>query len=67
MPANKNGRKRIPESVADRSLWQSYLALPAKTRLQLSVALAVFAAGGLVVSDYLEKKIPAQEQRPSEK
>jgi len=55
-------RKPIPETVAERTLWQSYLALPANTRLKLSVGMAIFAATGIVVSNYLEKKIPVPEQ-----
>ncbi|KAJ6621074.1 hypothetical protein B0H10DRAFT_1012460 [Mycena sp. CBHHK59/15] len=63
MPAPS--RKPIPDSVADRTLWQSYLALPASTRLRLSIAMGVFATTGLLVSNYLEKNIPVHEEPPS--
>ncbi|KAJ7170192.1 hypothetical protein C8R46DRAFT_226512 [Mycena filopes] len=52
--------KRVPAQVADRTLWDSYLALPPKTRLQFSLAVGAFALTGLAVSNYLEKKIPAE-------
>ncbi|KAJ7786612.1 hypothetical protein B0H16DRAFT_1491088 [Mycena metata] len=58
--------KPLPERVADRTLWQSYLALPANTRLKFSVAMAVFAVTGLAVSNYLEKKISASEDKSSD-
>ncbi|KAF8215909.1 hypothetical protein K438DRAFT_1954594 [Mycena galopus ATCC 62051] len=55
-------KKPIPETVAERTLWQSYRALPANTRLKFSVGMAIFAAAGITVSNYLEKKIPVLEQ-----
>ncbi|KAJ7361447.1 hypothetical protein DFH08DRAFT_952005 [Mycena albidolilacea] len=54
-------QKPIPEPVAERTLWQSYQALPANTRLKFSVGMAIFAATGIAVSNYLEKKIPVPE------
>ncbi|KAJ6575413.1 hypothetical protein B0H19DRAFT_641838 [Mycena capillaripes] len=63
-PFAMKNRKPIPETVADRTLWQSYLALPAKTRMKFSIGMALFAATGLAVSNYLEKAIPAEQ--PSE-
>ncbi|KAJ7675321.1 hypothetical protein B0H17DRAFT_1080967 [Mycena rosella] len=65
LPETVGKPKALPESVADRTLWQSYLALPASTRLKFSVAMGLFAVTGIAVSNYLEKKIPVQEQ-PSE-
>jgi hypothetical protein len=63
-------------SVYSRSLGQSWLgqyptpisipwltrppALPAKTRLFLSLGFCAVAAAGMFVSDQLEKKYPAQ-------
>ncbi|KAJ7161287.1 hypothetical protein C8R43DRAFT_1123757 [Mycena crocata] len=59
--------KPTPEPVVERTLWQSYLALPAGTRLKLSVGMAVFAATGLAVSNHLEDKLPVQEQSSGNK
>ncbi|KAG2156572.1 uncharacterized protein EDB93DRAFT_920407 [Suillus bovinus] len=46
------------EPVVARSLWQSYKALPARTRLYVSMAVCSVGAVGMYVSDYLEKKYP---------
>ncbi|KAJ6503242.1 hypothetical protein C8R47DRAFT_194241 [Mycena vitilis] len=66
MPAPSKNSKPIPEIVAERTLWQSYQALPPTTRMKFSVAMAVFAATGLAVSNYLEKTMPA-DQPPENK
>ncbi|KAI3609469.1 hypothetical protein WG66_001258 [Moniliophthora roreri] len=52
-------RKR-PQSnpVTNRTLFESYKALPASTRLRFSLAMCVVAATGIAVSDWLEKQIP---------
>ncbi|KAJ7103245.1 hypothetical protein B0H15DRAFT_811572 [Mycena belliarum] len=65
MAAKQNPKTKIPEAVADRTLWQSYLALPAATRLRFSVGMALFAATGIVVSNYLEKNIPVPAEEAS--
>ncbi|KAK7063978.1 hypothetical protein R3P38DRAFT_3164976 [Favolaschia claudopus] len=64
MPQTRKPPPPGPESVAERSLWQSYLALPANTRLKLSVGMAIFAATGIIASNYLEKKIPVTVTEP---
>ncbi|EIM83592.1 uncharacterized protein STEHIDRAFT_160170 [Stereum hirsutum FP-91666 SS1] len=53
--------------VYRRTLWQSYAALPAQTRLRLSIGLFAFAAVGLYVSDRLEDSIPAANPAPQSK
>ncbi|TFL03671.1 hypothetical protein BDV98DRAFT_591508 [Pterulicium gracile] len=48
-----------------KTLLQSYQALPPKTRLLFSVSVLAFAGLGMLVSDQLEQRIPAnvrQEQ-----
>ncbi|KAG2117965.1 uncharacterized protein F5147DRAFT_253751 [Suillus discolor] len=58
--------KRSPpsaEPVVARSLWQSYKALPARTRLYISMAVCSVGAVGIYVSDYLEKKYPVASPR----
>ena len=39
-----------------------YVALPAATRRTLAVGAFAFAGIGLFISDYLEKKLPADNQ-----
>ncbi|KAG0700663.1 hypothetical protein DFH29DRAFT_610262 [Suillus ampliporus] len=46
------------EPVVARSLWQSYKALPARTRLYVSMAVCTVGAVGMFMSDYLEEKYP---------
>ncbi|KAG1795698.1 uncharacterized protein HD556DRAFT_369042 [Suillus plorans] len=59
--------KKSPAStepvVANRSLWQSYKALPARTRLYISMAVCSVGAVGIYVSDCLEKKYPVASPR----
>ncbi|KAF8921946.1 hypothetical protein CPB85DRAFT_1427296 [Mucidula mucida] len=43
-----------------RSLLESYNALPARTRRTLAAGIFAFAGVGLLVSDYLETKIPPE-------
>jgi len=49
------------DPVASRTLLQSYAALPARTRLALSLGVCGIAAAGLVMSDVLEEKYPAND------
>ncbi|OAX40079.1 hypothetical protein K503DRAFT_28442 [Rhizopogon vinicolor AM-OR11-026] len=58
--------KKTPHSaepVVARSLWQSYKALPARTRLYVSMAVCTVGAVGMFVSDYLEDKYPVTPPR----
>ncbi|KAG2756490.1 hypothetical protein P692DRAFT_20714387 [Suillus brevipes Sb2] len=58
--------KKLPpfaEPVVARSLWQSYKALPARTRLYVSMAVCSVGAVGIYVSDYLEEKYPVVPPR----
>ncbi|KAI0072227.1 hypothetical protein K474DRAFT_1711787 [Panus rudis PR-1116 ss-1] len=48
--------------VQQRSLWESYAVLPAKTRLKISLAVTLVAAGGIYLSNKLEEAIPATEE-----
>jgi len=40
---------------------QSYAALPAKTRLALSLGVCGVAVVGIFISDLLEKKLPTEK------
>ncbi|KIK07257.1 hypothetical protein K443DRAFT_201498 [Laccaria amethystina LaAM-08-1] len=42
----------------NRTLLQSWTALPTRTRLFLSFGLCVMGATGLIISDYIEKVAP---------
>ncbi|KAI0756360.1 hypothetical protein C8Q80DRAFT_1264427 [Daedaleopsis nitida] len=44
--------------VQDRSIWESWAVLPAKTRLRVSLAITAFAGLGILLSDKLEKTLP---------
>ncbi|KAL1951308.1 hypothetical protein VTO73DRAFT_457 [Trametes versicolor] len=44
--------------VKERSIWESYAALPARTRLYVSLGITTFAAIGLYASDKLEDIFP---------
>ncbi|KAI0354599.1 hypothetical protein OH77DRAFT_1387358, partial [Trametes cingulata] len=48
--------------VQERSIWESYAVLPARTRLYVSLGITAFAAVGLFMSDQLEKVFPPPEQ-----
>ncbi|KAG2350734.1 hypothetical protein BDR05DRAFT_42841 [Suillus weaverae] len=61
MTSNKSAPSA--ESVVTRSLWQSYKALPARTRLYVSMAVCSVGAVGIYVSDYLEEKYPVAPPR----
>ncbi|CAL1694459.1 unnamed protein product [Somion occarium] len=45
--------------IRQRSLWESYAVLPAKTRLKISLAITAVALGGIYLSNRLEETIPA--------
>ncbi|KAI0783079.1 hypothetical protein C8Q75DRAFT_811108 [Abortiporus biennis] len=47
------------QSVQSRTIWQSYAALPARTRLYFSLAITGVALAGIYISDVLEEKLPA--------
>ncbi|KIK91114.1 hypothetical protein PAXRUDRAFT_150208 [Paxillus rubicundulus Ve08.2h10] len=63
MSSNTRGREKpvgpLP-SVRNRSLWESYKVLPARSRVYVSMALCTVGAAGVFVSDYLEKWFPAE-------
>ncbi|KAI0785370.1 hypothetical protein BC629DRAFT_1288766 [Irpex lacteus] len=46
--------------VSERSIWASWAALPARTRLQVSLAITGVALAGLYISDKLEEKLPTE-------
>ncbi|KAI6163911.1 hypothetical protein EDD17DRAFT_441691 [Pisolithus thermaeus] len=46
------------DRIYSRSLWESYKALPARTRLYISMGVCTLGAVGLLVSDYMEKTLP---------
>ncbi|KAI0368854.1 hypothetical protein BV20DRAFT_915211, partial [Pilatotrama ljubarskyi] len=50
--------------VQERSVWESYAVLPARTRLYISLGITAFAAAGLFVSDQLEKVFPPEPTPP---
>ncbi|KAF7436458.1 hypothetical protein PC9H_003291 [Pleurotus ostreatus] len=49
-------------AVTNRSLWQSYNALPPSARLKISLGLCLVGIAGIVASDFVEKKVPAPQQ-----
>ncbi|KAI0828871.1 hypothetical protein BC628DRAFT_1173406 [Trametes gibbosa] len=44
--------------VQERSIWESYAVLPARTRLYVSLGITAFAAIGIYASDKLEEVFP---------
>ncbi|KAI1793103.1 hypothetical protein LXA43DRAFT_282087 [Ganoderma leucocontextum] len=62
---SSESRQKQPEfrfrtkPVGERSIWESWAVLPAKTRLRISLAITAFAAAGIWAADQLEKAIPA--------
>ncbi|KAI0348264.1 hypothetical protein BDW22DRAFT_1424454 [Trametopsis cervina] len=54
--APKTSFREVP--VAQRSIWQSWAVLPAKTRLRVSLALTGVALAGMFISDKLEQALP---------
>ncbi|KAK7465462.1 hypothetical protein VKT23_005439 [Stygiomarasmius scandens] len=53
------------QQAANRTLAQSWAALPASTRIRFSLAMCGVAIAGIYVSDYLEKSIPTDPQTES--
>ncbi|KAJ8084530.1 hypothetical protein PM082_003302 [Marasmius tenuissimus] len=49
------------QPVANRTLLQSYKALPASTRLRFSLAMCGVAITGIAISNWLEKRIPTEK------
>ncbi|KAM5535846.1 hypothetical protein V8D89_010464 [Ganoderma adspersum] len=66
--SSSESRQKQPEfkfrakPVGERSIWESWAVLPAKTRLRVSLALTAFAAAGIWASDQLEKVIPPPKE-----
>ncbi|KAF9820044.1 hypothetical protein IEO21_01706 [Rhodonia placenta] len=58
--APKASFRTVP--VQQRSIWESWAVLPARTRLFVSLGITAFALGGVLVSDQLEKTIPPPEK-----
>ncbi|KAF4611753.1 hypothetical protein D9613_004244 [Agrocybe pediades] len=57
-----------PSNPRNRSIFQSWMVLPARTRLYLSLAICMVGATGLMVNDYLEKTVmPQMEKEKLEK
>ncbi|KAI0652493.1 hypothetical protein C8Q79DRAFT_103491 [Trametes meyenii] len=50
--------------VQERSIFESYAALPARTRLYVSLGITAFAGIGLLVSDRLEALFPPPVEKP---
>ncbi|KAL4267928.1 hypothetical protein AB1N83_001018 [Pleurotus pulmonarius] len=48
-------------AIRNRSLWQSYNALPPSARLKISLGLCLVGIAGIVASDFIEKKVPASQ------
>ncbi|KAG2022882.1 hypothetical protein CC2G_000601 [Coprinopsis cinerea AmutBmut pab1-1] len=46
----------------EKTLLQSYATLPPRTRMKIALAMCAVGGIGLVVSDYLEKKLPPPEK-----
>ncbi|KAL0951620.1 hypothetical protein HGRIS_008301 [Hohenbuehelia grisea] len=51
-------------AVRNRTLWESYNALPSQTRLKISLLLCATGIAGIIASDYLEKRKPAEPVAP---
>ncbi|KAI0046617.1 hypothetical protein FA95DRAFT_1493721 [Auriscalpium vulgare] len=49
----------VEEAVRKRTIWQSWAALPAPTRLKISLGICAVAVAGIFVSDRLEASVPA--------
>ncbi|KAJ2966088.1 hypothetical protein NUW54_g13910 [Trametes sanguinea] len=48
--------------VQERTIFESFAVLPARTRLYISLGITAFAAAGIYVSDQLEKAFPATKE-----
>ncbi|KAJ3537403.1 hypothetical protein NM688_g6696 [Phlebia brevispora] len=57
--APRKSFREVP--VPQRSLWESWAVIPAKTRLKISLAFTGFALAGLIMSDKLEQWLPAAQ------
>ncbi|GLB35833.1 hypothetical protein LshimejAT787_0301210 [Lyophyllum shimeji] len=66
MPANDvpPGVRKNP--IANRTLAQSYAALPARTRLLFGLVACAVGGAGLAIADILEEKIPAQKSNATD-
>ncbi|KAI0274794.1 hypothetical protein BC834DRAFT_965276 [Gloeopeniophorella convolvens] len=59
MSHHKNRQSsQAAEAVRKRTIWESYAVLPAKTRLNISLAVCAVAIAGIFISDRLEEAIP---------
>ncbi|KAK4050591.1 hypothetical protein OIV83_003317 [Microbotryomycetes sp. JL201] len=54
--------KARAKTTRQRSIWESYLVMPAETRLKLSLALFAFGLIGLYGGDYLVPPADKQDQ-----
>ncbi|KAF9486551.1 hypothetical protein BDN70DRAFT_20651 [Pholiota conissans] len=50
------------QSPKNRTYLQSWLAIPARTRLVISLGVCVVAATGIMVSDFLEQSVVAAQK-----
>ncbi|KAM0791680.1 hypothetical protein ACM66B_003956 [Microbotryomycetes sp. NB124-2] len=57
--------KARAKTTKQRSIWESYLVMPAETRLKLSLALFAFGLIGLYGGDYLVPPADKDEQQSS--
>ncbi|KJA28425.1 hypothetical protein HYPSUDRAFT_128897 [Hypholoma sublateritium FD-334 SS-4] len=53
----------IPPSPQNRTYLQSWLAMPARTRLYISMGACIVGFTGILVSDFLEKTLVPPEKR----
>ncbi|KAL7285491.1 hypothetical protein ACG7TL_000588 [Trametes sanguinea] len=66
--APQQSEKKTPEfkfrtkPVQERTIFESFAVLPARTRLYISLGITAFAAAGIYVSDQLEKAYPATKE-----
>ncbi|KAJ3903655.1 hypothetical protein F5879DRAFT_138270 [Lentinula edodes] len=54
------------KTAANRTLAQSWAALPASTRVKFSLGICAVAAAGIYLSDVLEKRMSAEPREKSD-
>ncbi|KAJ3730853.1 hypothetical protein DFJ43DRAFT_453047 [Lentinula guzmanii] len=59
MPENPSSTSK---SAANRTLAQSWAALPASTRIKFSLGICAVATAGIYLADVLEKQIPVEQR-----
>ncbi|KIK51418.1 hypothetical protein GYMLUDRAFT_395488 [Collybiopsis luxurians FD-317 M1] len=51
----------VHSSPTNRTLAQSWAALPASTRIKFSLGICAVAVAGMYISDLLEKQVPVEQ------